>query len=270
MTANECLSTAVKKLEQAGIGTARLDTLVLMEDVLGKDRAWLLAHPEMEISSAQQAKLKKLFNQRARHMPLAYVRGHTEFYGHDFLLTPDVLEPRPESETMIDLLLKLPKLGTRPDIADVGTGSGALGITAKLALPEAEVDLIDISPNALKTAKMNVDKFTLNISVLESDLLVTAVNDYDVLLCNLPYVPDGYSLNEAASHEPRIAIFGGEDGLDVYRKLFKQLENRTSRPLYILTEALPFQHTDLQAIAKTASYEMVQENDFIQVFSWVQ
>ena len=81
-----------------------MDALVLLEDVLGIDRARLLAEPDMEISSAQLAELKKLLNQRAKHVPLAYVRGKTEFYGREFVITPAVLEPRPESETMIDLL----------------------------------------------------------------------------------------------------------------------------------------------------------------------
>src|SRR3954465_12642831 len=101
------LEKATKKLEQAGIGTARLDALVLLEDVTGRDRAWLLAHQEHEISATESAKLTKLVNQRAKHFPLAYVRGRTEFYGRNFVITPAVLEPRPESETMIDCLKKL-------------------------------------------------------------------------------------------------------------------------------------------------------------------
>ncbi len=267
------LTRATKKLEQAGIGTARLDALVLLEDVTGKDRGWLLANPDYELSSAQQAKLTKLLSQRAEHIPLSYVRGTTEFYGRNFVITPAVLEPRPESETMIDLLGQLSatgKLGPGAlKIADVGTGSGALGITAKLEFPkdkQVSVDLLEIDPKALEIAKINVDKHTTSISVTESDLLSQSGKNYDVLLCNLPYVPDDHTVNKAALREPKIAIFGGPDGLDLYRRLFKQVQDLKKQPLFILTESLPPQHESLAAIAEQCGYEQDRADDFIQVF----
>jgi release factor glutamine methyltransferase len=270
MKVESFLKAATKKLEQAGIGTARLDALVLMEDVTCRDKAWLLANPESEVSVVDEAQLTKLLNLRATHLPLAYVRGKTEFYGREFIITPDVLEPRPESEAMVDELLQLTGLGPEPLIADIGTGSGALGITAKLELPQARLELIDIDLEALKVAKMNVDKFTLSLRLTKSDLLAKAENDYGVLLCNLPYVPDNFEVNEAALKEPKIAIHGGQDGLDLYRKLFKQLRGRSLRPLYILSEALPSQHPILGEIAAKAGYEELRKNDFIQLFSRVQ
>ena len=275
---------ATQKLTQAGIGTARLDALVLLEDVTGIDRAKLLAEPDMELSPEQVGKLEKLLNRRARHEPLAYIRGKTEFYGREFLLTPAVLEPRPESETMIDLLKELAagsmavpgsghlKTKNSPAevpgwrIADVGTGSGALGITAKLELPNSQVELLEIDPNAIKVAKTNVDKFTLNISVIKTDLLDGSNQNYDVFLCNLPYVPDYYQINTAALHEPKIAIFGGPDGLDLYRKLFDQIKKLQHHPLYILLEALPPSHQQLTEIARQASYDLIKTEDFIQLF----
>lgn len=260
------LQAGTAKLDKAGIGTARLDVLVLTEDVTGRDRAWLLANPNHELSSAQITKLEKLLNERSKHIPLAYVRKKTEFYGREFIITPAVLEPRPESETMIDLLKKLPGLPTEPCIADVGAGSGALGITAKLELPKGRVELLEIDPDALKIAQKNVDKFTISIPARESDLLAASGQDNNVLLCNLPYVPDGYHINPAAMAEPHIAIFGGPDGLDIYRKLFKQVEKLKKQPLFILTESLPPQHEILQGIAENAGYSLLQTDDFIQVF----
>lgn len=281
MIIDNWLASATKELQAVGIGTARLDALVLLEDCTGHDRAYLLAHPDLKLSPAQQSKLTNLLNRRASHEPLAYVRGQTEFYGRNFVITPAVLEPRPESETMIELLLKLEKIGhgtrnrldfsrsqgSRIRIADVGSGSGALGITAKLELPAADVDLIDIDDSALKVSKMNVDLFTINISVIKSDLLASATQAYDILLCNLPYVPDGYHINPAAGREPRIAIFGGADGLDIYRKLFEQLKIINHKPLYILTESLPPQHDALKRIAAAANYQLCDSDDFIQVFT---
>jgi len=284
MTVVNWLKQARKYLEAADLGTARLDALVLLEDVTGWNRAWLLAHPEAELSAAQAAELEKLLKRRAGHQPLAYIRGKTEFYGREYVLTPAVLQPRPESETMIDLLkalpvfnqpatastAKAPKNHTQVRIADVGAGSGALGITAYLELPNVEVKLLEIDPKALKVAKINVDKFTLNIKVLETDLLAQSHQDYDILLCNLPYVPDGYQINQAAMQEPKIAIFGGPDGLDLYRKLFRQIDKLKKQPLYILTEALPPQHAVLEQIAGAAGYKLQLRDDFIQVFERTQ
>jgi release factor glutamine methyltransferase len=270
MTALDWLNIASRQLEAAGIGTARLDALVLLEDITKMDRAKILAKSETELSAINIKKLKNLLNLRAQHVPLAYVRGKTEFYGREFLITSDVLEPRPESETMIDELKKLSDLPSQPAIADIGTGSGALGITAKLELPEAQVTLIELDQPALKVAKINVDKFTLSISTLRQDLLTADATAYDVLLCNLPYVPDRYTINKAASHEPRLALFGGPDGLNLYRKLFQQLINRPQQVLYILCEALPTQQEKLIYIAKQGHYELHSKNDFILVFKRAQ
>jgi release factor glutamine methyltransferase len=302
----EWLQKAEQELMRAGIATARLDSLVLLEDAAGKDRSLLLAHPEHELSSSQIIQLHELITRRASHEPLAYLRGRTEFYGRTFLLTPGVLEPRPESETMIDLLKQLPIFSSpetskspikfvhkgghdhKPSqpfqtfkqqtedtanstpqiqIADVGTGSGALGITAAIELPGTSVDLIDLYEQPLKLAKSNVDLFTLSLNVIRSDLLASATVPYDVLLCNLPYVPDSFKINQAARHEPREAIFAGSDGLELYRKLFEQIMNMEIWPLYILSEALPPQHDQLRRIAESAGYTLVKTADFIQVYT---
>lgn len=257
---------ATEELEIAGIGTARLDCLVLLENVLKVDRARILANPDTEMLSKNVAELAKLLNRRAAHEPLAYILGTTEFYGRNFVITPAVLEPRPESETIIELLKTLPNLPQKTHAADVGAGSGALGITAKLERPEWEIELLEIDENALKIAQTNVDKYTMDISVVQSDLLANSGQNNDVLLCNLPYVPDDYQINLAAGQEPSIAIFGGPDGLDLYRKLFKQIENTPNRPLYLLCESLPPQHVDLAQIAKGSGYNLHQTDDFIQVF----
>lgn len=266
MTIETWLKRAQADLETAGIGTARLDALVLLEDELNKSRTHLLAHPEINLTPEKVHVLNNLIARRAQNEPLAYLRGKSEFYGREFVVSPAVLEPRPESETMIELLLKLPK-PAHPSLADVGTGSGALGITAKLELPAARVDLLEIDDEAMIIAKRNVIKFATSINVIQSDLLAASANDYDILLCNLPYVPDEFHINEAAQHEPRIAIFGGKDGLDLYRELFLQLRNRKNKPLLILCESLPLQHEPLAATAKAAGFALQETNDFVQVFA---
>jgi release factor glutamine methyltransferase len=260
------LERATEKLRTAQVSSARLDVLILAEDVLHKDRAWLLAHPEVQISAFAQKRLNKQIYRRSTHEPLAYIRGFSEFYGRRFKVNHRVLEPRPESETMIDLLKKL-KLAKSAKIADVGTGSGAIGITAALELHNHNVDLYDIDAAALAVAKHNCALHELHLRAVKRDLLRNSHKAYDVILANLPYVPSRWKINKAAAQEPRTAIFGGGDGLDVYRRLFEQLTHFSWRPKYILTESLPPQHKKLDQIARGCGFQERQSYDFIQVFS---
>jgi release factor glutamine methyltransferase len=265
MRLDELLAQAEKQLQSAGISSARLDVLILLEDALHKDRAWILAHPEFLISSLKANRLLRKAERRAKHVPLAYIRGYTEFYGRNFKVNRHVLEPRPESETMIELLKKM-KLPPKPAIADVGTGNGAIGITASLEIPGSTVDLYDISAGCVAVAKHNVHFHELRLHVRKMNLLSRPLRPYDVVLANMPYVPDHWKINEAALHEPKIAIFGGNDGLDVYRKLFAQLARFTWKPTYVLTEALPPQHEKLAQVASSQGFNLKLADDFIQVF----
>ena len=267
MTSEQFLKESERKLSKAGIGSARLDTLILLEDTLHKDRSWVLAHPEHEIKTIQARRLWRKVERRAAHVPLAYIRGHTEFYGRHFKVNRHVLEPRPESETMIELLNQLPSKKSSWKIADVGTGNGAIGITAALEFPGSTVDLYEISSGALAVAKHNVHLHELRLHARKMNLLSRPLRPYDVILANLPYVPDKWQINEAAMAEPKIAIFGGKDGLDIYRKLFTQLQRFTWQPRYVLTESLPPQHENLAAVAASHGFKLYKSQDFIQVFS---
>lgn len=268
MTIASWLAQATKKLETAGIGSARLDCLIMLEDELKKDRSWILAHPETVLQGSAMQDLNKKLARRKNNEPLSYIRGFTEFYGRKFIVNKDVLEPRPESETMIELLLDL-DLPKAPIIADIGTGSGALAITARLELPRATVIATDIDPKCLIVAKQNAKNLKTDIKFLEGDLLQPLPKGcaLTTILANLPYVPDSYTINEAAGNEPRIAIFGGPDGLDLYRKMFKQINSMANKPKYILTESLPPQHKKLQNIAALSGYRLLRGQDFIQIFS---
>lgn len=271
MTVQEYMDTAVRRLMDAGITTARLDVLVLLEDTVNQDRARLLAHPETLLTSEQTNILDEQLERRCRHTPLAYIRGKTEFYGREFMINKYVLEPRPESEMMIDLLKYLPG-SNHMIIADIGTGSGALAITAKLDLPDSEVIAVDIDDNCLSIAMRNARKQKADVTFLHGNLLEplkSTGTKPDALLCNLPYVPNDFNINIAATHEPKLAIFGGKDGLDMYRQMFMQIDQFDLRPRYILTESLPPQHAELTAIATMHSYTVHTGEDFIQVFKSV-
>lgn len=270
MTVGEWLLQANALLTRVGVGTGRLDALVLLEDETGKDRGWLLAHTEQELQGQALKSLTEKLNRRAGHEPLAYIRNTTEFYGRHFFIDHRVLEPRPESETMIDLLKKLP-LKRDQTIIDVGTGSGALAITAALELPKADVLATDVDGDAIKVAERNCKKFGCDIQFLKGNLLKPIYTHYQaphsIVLANLPYVPDSFHINPAAMREPSIAIFGGADGLDLYRELFDQIDPLAYKPQYVLTEAMPPQHELLRAIAREHGYRLDSQEDFIQVFA---
>lgn len=269
---NDWLIRATNQLTHAGIGTAQLDSLVLLEDALGVNRAHILAHPDTLIPAGKLSQLNDNLQRRIAHEPLAYIRQKTEFYGREFSINNFVLEPRPESETMIEQLKKL--CAKNPDIhtlIDVGTGSGALAITAQLELPKAKVLATDIDTQCLEVAKKNATchNATTTIDFYWGNLLEpvkSQVTHNTSLLCNLPYVPDNFGINKAASHEPRLAIFGGPDGLDVYRALFAQIDALVTKPGYIFTEAMPTEHSNLAQLAQQHSYQLRLSDDFIQLF----
>ena len=268
MNVSSYLKLTAKNL--ADIPTARLDALVLLEDATGKDRSWLLAHPELRITRSHLVKLNGWVERRAGHEPLAYIRGKSEFYGREFLVTPATLQPRAETETMIDLLKGSGFTGLRESvIVDVGSGSGCIAITAKLEFPEAKVYATEINKDALIIAKKNAKNLEADVTFLQGNLLqpywaLSPGPSPLALLCNLPYVPNAHTINQAAMQEPRVAIFGGEDGLDLYREMFEQIDKASGftglresvgKPKYIFTESLPFQHEKLAEIAEKHGYK---------------
>lgn len=268
MTVDDWLKYASAKLGATEVPSARLDALILLEDALNKDRSWLLAHTKTKLNVGILKKLNRQIDRRAKHEPLAYIRGFTEFYGRTFKINRHVLEPRPESETMIDLLKTL-SLPARPELADIGTGCGALGITANLEIPSATVDLYDIDSSALAVARHNCALHELHMHAYKRDLLNKVSKNYDAILANLPYVPTSWNINRAASHEPAHAIRGGSDGMDYYRRLFEQLQERPALAQYVLCESMPLQHPGITIIAKAGGYKKLKTSDLIQVFQRV-
>lgn len=267
MNLEEWLKTATKQLSKSGISTARLDCLVLLEDITGKDRAWLIAHPDFILDDKSKHVLDAQLLRRAKHEPLSYIRGKTEFYGREFIVNAHTLEPRPETETMIDLLKLIKPSGP---ILDIGTGSGCLAITAKLEFPETQVYATDIDKMCIKTARQNAKKHDADIKLFMCDLLEsippTTYHLPSTILANLPYVPDCHTINQAAMFEPKHAIFGGKDGLDCYRQLFIQIDKLPEKPRYVLTESIPFQHQALEKISNKHGFQQTDERDFIQLF----
>jgi release factor glutamine methyltransferase len=273
MTIEKWLRDSTNLLNTSGIQSSRLDALILLEYILNKDRTWILAHPEHVISVLETTKLNNVLTKRADNVPIAYIRGKSEFYGREFKVNHFVMQPRPETEAFIDLLRALmheedvsSRLPKTPLLVDVGTGSGAIGTTIALELQNMDVRLLEVDADAAKVAKINVDLFTLKIPVIISDLLTNAPPKVDIVIANLPYVPDDYAINEAAKKEPRKAIFGGPDGLNIYRRMFNDIKNRSYKPLLILIESFPSQHLKIAKIAAKSGYLAHSNAGFVQAY----
>jgi release factor glutamine methyltransferase len=204
---------------------ARLDAEALLLHVIGKNRAWLLAHPDEELPKEQAERYVALVERRYTGEPIQYITGEAEFYGLPFQVSPDVLIPRPETEHLIEKVVELAPLFSKPRIVDVGTGSGAIAIALAHEWPSAAITAIDVSAPALELARRNAERigFADRIRFVEGDLLAPVQDErFDFVVSNPPYVPnaDRDSLSvEVREHEPALALFAGEDGLDVYRRL---------------------------------------------------
>jgi release factor glutamine methyltransferase len=205
--------------------SARLDAELLLRHALGKDRAWILAHRNRSIAHESHRRFSHLIERRKAGEPIQYITGEQEFYGLPFRVTPDVLIPRPETEHLAEKALQLASAISAPRIVDVGTGSGAIAVAVAHHLPAAQIAALDISLPALSVARENAQRNAVSerIRFLQSDLLAAVAKErFDLVVSNPPYVPaaDRDSLSvEVRDHEPALALFAGDDGLDIYRRL---------------------------------------------------
>jgi len=205
---------------------------LLLRFTLSCDRAYLFAHPERELTSEEQARYDEALSQRARGVPTQYITGHQEFWGMDFIVTPAVLIPRPETEHLIEAVMKLTveKDTSSPDsrIVDVGTGSGCIAIALAKEFPHAEIHATDISAAALDIARSNAarNQFEKRIQFHETDLLRgLAPDSFDFVVSNPPYVGEAEEDQvqlEVRKFEPRNAVFAGSTGLEVIERLVPQ------------------------------------------------
>ncbi len=218
------------------------DRALLLASVLGRDRAWLLAHEEAALTEEQQRRYDALLGRLARGEPLAYLTGEAWFYGRRFLVDPSVLIPRPETEHLIDEALTHLRGYAKPFVLDVGTGSGAIACTVAAESPNAIVYATDTSEAALNVARRNAALQHLRIDFELADLLPSdAALRFDCVIANLPYIPsaDIPQPPDPVSFEPRKALDGGPDGLQEYRRLLKVLPSRLNPGALVLLEAAP-------------------------------
>ena len=207
--------------------------------------------------------------------PKAYKEGVKDFYGRDFIVSPDVLIPRPETEMMVDMVLNLTGKaylhGVKPAlrvlskdlrVLEIGTGSGCIAITLALELPEAKVTACDISEKALAVAKENAKKFDAKVKFIRSDLMDSVNGDFDIVVANLPYVDEEWEWldHEALSHEPRVALFAKNHGLELIYKLIEQVAERKIK--HLILEADPCQHEQVANFANKKGLKLVETRGF--------
>jgi len=234
-TIHQALEQATRSLTQADQADARLDAQVLLSHTLHTERSFLYAYPQHVLSSEQELQYLDLIERRSRGEPVAYLTGHKEFYGLDFVVDNRVLIPRPETELLVEVALnvcrKMFDAGRIPIVADIGTGSGAIPVT--LAVFEPRLPYLyasDISADALDVARLNCQRHHVEdrIRLLHGDLLVPLPEPVDILVANLPYIGTE-ELEEVPldvrAYEPHLALFSGPLGLDLMLRFFQELRH---------------------------------------------
>lgn len=228
MTVRTALLQGQQLLEDAKISDSRLTAEVLLMRATGHDRAWLYAHGNDELIELWWIHYGRYLHQRIKGEPTQYITGRQEFYGREFRVTPDVLIPRPETEHLIEAALTR----SAETILDIGTGSGAIAVTLALET-RARVMATDISLAALQIAQQNARALGAPVSFIACDLgAVFADGSFDLVVSNPPYIAarERESLQpEVRNHEPALALFGGDDGLAIYRCLIPEA-SRLLRP----------------------------------------
>jgi release factor glutamine methyltransferase len=207
---------------------ARRDAETLLLHVLSRNapernRAWLVAHWDSSTMPNVGAEMRALLERRRAGEPVQYITGETEFYGLPFRVTPEVLIPRPETEHLVEKVIELAARFEQPRMVDVGCGSGAIAVTLAHHLPQAQITAIDLSATALEVAEENAKRNGVAIRFLDGDLLAPVAEErFEIVVSNPPYVPlserDALSV-EVREYEPALALFAGDDGLAVYRRL---------------------------------------------------
>ena len=227
-TIKSALENGTEKLTDGAVSEAQNDSRLLLMHVLGRDRAFLIAHPEQTLRADQFDKFIALVARRAAGEPLQYLTGHQQFFKHDFEVTPEVLIPRPETELIVEAALELASGASELRLADIGTGSGCLAISLLCEWPQASALGLDVSPGALKVARRNAvrhgvaDRFDLS----ESDGFkrIADAERFGLIVSNPPYVSDAEmeTLQREVRREPTVALAGGPDGFSVIRRLLQE------------------------------------------------
>ena len=273
----------ISELNAASIKSAEIDAQILLESVTGKSREFVLTHPEFKFSDKQIKDLKKLAARRKLHEPIAYITGQKEFFGLDFIITPDVLIPRPETEILVEEGLKFLESRIKNiefRILDIGTGSGNIIISiAKSSKKFPIANFLhffasDISEKALMVAKKNAKKHQVKIKFRESDLFKNIDGKFDLNIANLPYVPmrkaeGGGRRAEEIDFEPREAIFTKENGTEIIKIFLDQAQYHINKNGLILAEVDPRNAIEIKKYAIKLYKSVELKRDFSGIYRMI-
>lgn len=247
---NLALTQATRALKKSS-HSPELDSMLLLAYTLNTSKEFILSHTTNILSAKELKLFNELISRRARGEPIAYITGHKEFFGLDFIVTPDVLIPRPETEGLVELVLAyLPATyAPPPTLIDIGTGSGCIAVTLAKERPGTRIIATDVSKKALAIARKNaqIHQTEKQIAFLHSDLLF-ALPSFDILIANLPYLTDKQiSENPSLTYEPRTALAGGANGFALFKQLVYQIKKMPHPPEAIFLEIDPAQAGDLKS-----------------------
>ena len=234
-TVGRVLTWTTQHFAEKGIDSPRLDAELLLAAVLHKNRLYLYTHYDQPLNEAERSGYRALVQRRSKREPVAYILGEREFYGLPLTVTRDVLVPRPETEHLVDAVREWLDAHPheKPRLCDVGTGSGAIAVALAVQAPAAEVVAVDVSEAALGVARTNAERHNVGprVRFVLGDLLAPVAGEapFEVIVANLPYVPSPerpHLMPEVRDHEPGLALFAGEDGLDLIRRLIAEVPER--------------------------------------------
>lgn len=241
MTIDEALAYAKSKVHSD-------HAKILLADVLGINSLELLLHLEEQVEEEKLELFKKEVEALSQNKPLQYVIGSVNFYGNRFYINENVLIPRFETEELVEnTIFKAKELFNYPvDIIDIGCGSGVIGLTLEKHLSTNSVDLIDISKEALEVSKKNIDNFNSKANIIHSDVFSNIDKKYDIIISNPPYIKTNEEIEDIVKdNEPHIALYAGDDGLDIYRKIFQDIKNHMKDKCLIALEIGMDQREDI-------------------------
>lgn len=238
MTIKDGLVLSITQFKKLKITSATIDAEVILSFITAKSKEFIYGHPEYKLTAIQEKKLTSAIARRCRLEPVAYITNQKEFYGLNFYVDKNVLVPRPETEILIDEVIKIAgKNQNKLKIADIGTGSGAIAITLKKYLPKSEITATDKSAKALAVAKLNAQKQKIKIKFILGDLTNPIKGkSYDIIVTNLPYLPNSDKELKGLKYEPNLALYGGNNGFELYLKCFKQMNKFKINFKYLICE----------------------------------
>jgi len=271
-TVESWLKKSVEKLRTAEIKSGKLDSELILARVLKVERTKLHANPQKKLSKTVVFHANNFLNKRVRRIPLAYIFREKDFFGRTFFVNENVLVPRPETETLIEITKKYAKNSDK--ILDIGTGSGIIPITLKAELgDEIEVFASDISVQALAIANLNAQKIlSQNIELFESNLLeqipAETLSKITIITANLPYVNRDwvdFEKNNELHHEPQIALYAQKNGLELIFKLIYQAQDLPKLEKIIL-EADPSQFKEIEKYANSCGFSKIISENYTITF----